>query len=53
MKRRRLAVAGAAVAAIGGEWLGHNLSDDRVAGLGGLTTGIHRHTVPMGVALHP
>jgi hypothetical protein len=53
--RRRLAVTGAALAALVGEWLGHSLTYYRSAGLAGLqaglTTGVHEYMVPLGLAL--
>jgi hypothetical protein len=53
--RRRLAVTGAVLAAVVGEWIGHSLSYYRVAGLAGLqaglVTGVHDYMVPLGVAL--
>jgi hypothetical protein len=53
--RRRLAVTGAVLAALVGEWIGHSLSYYRVAGLAGLqaglVTGVHDYMVPLGLAL--
>ncbi len=53
--RRRLAVTGAVLAALVGEWIGHSLSYYRVAGLAGLqaglVTGVHDYMMPLGLAL--
>jgi hypothetical protein len=53
--RRRIAVTGAVLAALVGEWLGHSLSYYRVAGVAGLqaglTSGVHDYMVPVGLAL--
>jgi hypothetical protein len=53
--RRRLAVTGAVLAALAGEWLGHSLAYYRVAGIAGLQAGlsggIHAYMLPLGLVM--
>ena len=55
MTRRRAAVCGAILAAVGGEWLGHGLAYYRAAGLPGLYAGlgggVHDYMLPLGIAI--
>lgn len=53
--RRRLAVTGAVLAALAGEWLGHGLAYYRVAGVAGLRAGlsggVHGYMLPIGLVI--